>query len=122
MIYLFLLLAVAAMYVGQRVYTGREQSAVDRLGGEVDSMQLLHDQLLARRDSLISLTVIEQKADRLGLVAPSLDQMARLPLDAPILHQEQIPTDPSALADAAGRIWKWLDPPTVSSTEALAGE
>lgn len=122
LIYLFVVLAIAAGYVAQRVFTDRERVEIKELQDVVDQEQKLCEQLAARRDSLLSLAVIEPRAEKLGLLAPELDQLARLPLDAPVLYQEPEYTDPSNLAEAVGRVWQWLDSPTISATEARAGE
>jgi hypothetical protein len=119
-VYLFLALAGLTLYVGQQVYTGREQRAVDRLYATVTAERVALDRLSARRDSLLGLSVIEPQALKLGLRPPELEQLARLPLDAPAVFDVPLPPAPPTLGGAFARVWQWLDPPTVAPTEALA--
>jgi hypothetical protein len=119
-VYLLLALAGLTLYVWQHVYTGREQRAVDHMFAVVKTDRAELDRLTARRDSLLSLSVIEPSAMKLGLRPPQLEQMARLPLDAPPVFDVPLPPEPPTLAGAFTRVWKWLDPPTVTPTEALA--
>jgi hypothetical protein len=48
--------------------------------------------------------------------------MARLPLSAPALRHAPQASTPVQLADAAERIWRWLDPALPSPQHAQAGE
>lgn len=120
--YLFLALAPTALYVGLRVYTARQQGTLDALQKQVDLRQEEHNRLLAERDRLVSLAEIRPRAEALGLEPIELNRMARLPLSAPAIRFDRNPVAPVSLAEAAGRLWRWLDPPTPSAQEALAGE
>jgi hypothetical protein len=120
--YLLGLLAAASLYVGQHVYSVRQQCAVEALRQDVDSAQLELDRLTAVRDGLISLATIEPRARRLGLESPDLAQMARLPLDAPVLYEPVTPAVPPAFVDAVSKVWQWLDPPGISASEVKADE
>ena len=120
--YLIVLVGLATFYVGQRVYCDRRLSALDVLQREVDQYAEARDRLLAQRDSLLGLPVIGPRAEALGLSVAHLDQLARLPLGMPVPDVTFQTPASFELADAVGRIWIWLDGPTVESQEALAGE
>ena len=123
LIYLIVLVGLATFYLGQRVYCDQRAAAVDALQREFDSYASARDRLLAQRDSLLGLPVIGPRAEALGLSVAHLDQLARLPLWIPLPDATfQAPPASFELADAAGRLWDWLDGPTIKSQEALAGE
>ena len=118
--YVFLILGAAALYVGQRVYAGREQAALELLSAHVDAQTQALGRLTARRDSLLSLSIVRPKAESLGLREVALGQLARLPLTAPPLRYESAPASPAHLSQTFGRIWNWLDAPAIKSQEAVA--
>ena len=120
--YLFLILGAATLYVGQRVYAGREQAALDLLGAHVNQQTQYLGRLAAQRDSLLSLAIVRPKAVALGLRSVGLGQLARLPLSAPRDPQGAMPASPVQFSQTADRIWKWLDPPGIESQEVAAAE
>jgi hypothetical protein len=117
--YLFLFLGIAALYVGMRVYTERKQYAVARLEQEVLTRQTLRDSLTAERDRLTSYAMVSAKAEKLGLRPADLNQLARVPLQAPLPVQG----DPATLAGASttlAKVWQWLDAPELKPQEVQA--
>jgi len=120
--YLFVILSAAALYVGQRHYTSHQQQVLDRLYNELETQQQKQVQLTARRDSLIGLAVIQPRAEALGLHALELKQMARLPLSVSPQRFDPTPASSVRLAEAAGRVWQWLDPPELETSEVQAAE
>ena len=118
-IYLFMLLGIAALYVGIRVYTERELIALGRLDQEVSSRQTLRDSLLAERDRLTSYAVITAKAEKLGLEPADLDQLARVPLSAPVPELDD-PATPVGVSTALAKVWHWLDTPAIHPQEVQA--
>lgn len=122
MTYLFLILSAAALYVGQRVYAGREQTTLELLSAQVDRQAGALDRLTAKRDSLLNLAIVRPRAEALGLREVALGQLARLPLTAPPLRNRDIPAKPAHLSETVGRIWNWLDVPAIVSQEAAATE
>jgi hypothetical protein len=122
LIYLFLILSAAALYVGQRHYTGRQQHAFDRLNNEFESQKQKLVQLTARRDSLIGWAVIQPRAEALGLRPLELKQMARLPLSLAPRRFDPEPAPSVRLAEAVGRVWQWLDPPELETNAVQAAE
>lgn len=122
LVYLVVLVGLATLHLGQKFYFERRLANVESLQRELDSLDLTGDRMVAQRDSLLGLPVIGPRAEALGLGAPKIEQLARLPLgiipvDAPL----QTPAS-FELVDAAGRLWDWLDPPGIESQKALAGE
>lgn len=120
--YLLGLLAAASLYVGQHVYTVRLQCAVEALRQDTDSIQLELDRLTAVRDGQISLAVMEPRAHKLGLQSPDLTQLARLPMDAPILYEPVVPARSPVFVDVVQKVWQSLDLPGLSTNEVKAGE
>jgi hypothetical protein len=122
LVYLFQLVAVSALYVGQRVYTGHKQVRIDSLQQALAAQTALADSLRARRDSLASLTAISVRAADLGLHPARLAQLARLPLSAPVLPGSGYaqPAEPFQMAGAMNRLWQWLDGATPRTQEAQA--
>jgi hypothetical protein len=120
--YLFLILGAATLYVGQRVYSNREQAALNILTAHVDAQTQALDRLTAGRDSLLALAVIRPKAEALGLRDVAVEQLARLPLTAPPLRHYGFPASPVRLSQTVSRIWNWLDAPRVESQEVAAHE
>lgn len=117
--YLFLFLGVAALYVGIRVYTERQQYALGRLDQEVSIRHTLRDSLLAERDRLTSYAVITVKAEKLGLRPADLNQLARVPLSAPI-PETDFPATPVGVSTALAKVWHWLDAPELQPQEVQA--
>ena len=117
--YLFLFLGIAALYVGVRVYTERQVQALVRLDKEVSARQVLRDSLLAERDRLTSFAVVTAKAEKLGLVPADLNQLARVPLSAPV-PEFRDPTASVGVTTALAKVWNWLDPPELQSQEVQA--
>jgi hypothetical protein len=122
LIYLILILSAAALYVGQRHYTGRQQHAYDRLCNEFEAQKQKQVQLTARRDSLIGLAVIQPRAEALGLQRLQLSQTRRLPLSLPPHRFDPTPAGSVRLAEALGRVWQWLDPPELETSTVQAAE
>lgn len=120
--YVFLILGAAALYVGQRVYSGREQTALEHLSAHVDAQNQALERLTARRDSMLSLAIVRPKAEALGLREVALDQLARLPLTAPPIRAYAAPASPAEISQTFSRIWNWLDAPVIESQEAVATE
>jgi hypothetical protein len=122
LIYLLGFVAAASLYVAQHVYTVRQQCRVEALRRDVETAQVDCERLKAVRDSQLSLEVIQPRAQTLGLEAPDLLQMVRLPLDAPVLEIPLKPAEPPAFAQIGQRVWQWLDPPSLSPNEVRAGQ
>jgi hypothetical protein len=120
--YLFIILGAAALYVGQRHYISRQQRAFDQLRSEFESHEQKLVQLTAQRDSLIGLAVIQPRAEALGLHSMQLKQMGRLPLKMSPRLFEPAPANSVQLAEAVGRVWRWLDPPELESNAVQAAE
>jgi len=120
--YLLGILAAASLYVGQHVYTVRQQVVVEALRKETDVIRLELDRLTGVRDGLMSLSNLEPQAHRLGLELPDLAQTAQLPLDAPVLYEPATPAQAPAFVEAARRIWGWLDVPGIGTNEVRAGQ
>lgn len=119
LIYLFLFVGVAALYVGQRVYTDRQHFAVGRLEQEVAARTAQLDSLQAERDRLTSYTVITERALKLGLKPAELTQLARVPLAAPASRHFE-PAAGAGVQTAMAKVWRWLDGPEVQSQEVQA--
>ena len=120
--YVFLILGAAALYLGQRVYSSREQTALELLSAHVNAQTQALARLTARRDSLLSLAIVRPKAEALGLREVALGQLARLPLTAPPLRAYTAPASPAQISQTFSRIWNWLDAPVIESQEAVATE
>jgi hypothetical protein len=122
LIYLIGAVAAASLYVAQHVYTVRQQCRVEVLRREVEDARLACERLTALRDSKLSLSEIQPRADSLGLDQPDLGQMVSLPLDAPILEHPQQPARPPGVILAWQRVVQGLDLPDVTSNEVRADE
>jgi len=122
LVYLFLLVGLSALYVGQRYYTGRKQVELDRGRLQLDRKIELLDSLQACRDSLRTLARIEPRALQLGLERVDLAQLARLPLTSPVLPRNEYeqPAQPFQWAGAGRRIWDWLDGAGIETSSARA--
>ena len=110
LIYLFGFLGVAALYVGQRVYTDRQRFVLGRLEQEVVFRQAKLDSLHAERDRLTSYAEITKRAQALGLRPADLKQLARVPLSAPVPGLAEAAA-PAGFGVAAARVWRWLGGP-----------
>jgi len=120
--YLLGLLAAASLYVGQHVYTVRQQGVVEALRQDTDSIRLELDQLTAVRDGMISLAAMEPRARELGLHSPDLAQMVQLPLDAPVLYDPVTSAVPPQIVGTFAKVLDWLDPPSIGANEVKAGQ
>ena len=122
LVYLFVLVAVSALYVSQRVNTGRKQFDLDSLRQSLATGSALAESLRARRDSLASLAAISSRAAELGLHPAGLAQLSRLPLSAPVLQPSGYsqPAQPFQIAGAMQRLWHWLDGAAPRAQEAHA--
>jgi hypothetical protein len=120
--YLLGILAAASLYVGQHVYTVRQQVVVEVLRKETAAIRLELDRLTGVRDERMSLSNLESQAHGLGLELPDLVQTTQLPLDAPVLYEPVTPARAPVLVEAARRIWGWLDFPGIGTSEVRAGQ
>ena len=119
LLWLFLLVLLASLYIGQRVYSQRLAVTLDGREQKLKSMQTNLETLRAERDRLTSPAVLGPRASKLGLHPADVKQLARVPLTVPSLAPDSVQTQTGLFA-AFGRVWRWLDPPNVQQQEVLA--
>lgn len=119
LLWLFLLVVLASLYIGQRVYSERLSVRLDGREQKLKTMQANLETLRAERDRLTSPAVLGPRASRLGLHPAVVKQLARVPLTVP--SQAPDSTQPqNGLLGTFARVWRWLDPPNVQQQEVLA--
>lgn len=119
LLWLFLLVFLAALYIGQRVYAQRLSVEIDAKDQRLKTMAAQLETLRAERDRLTSSTVLGPRAAKLGLGPAKVQQLARVPLSVPSPVTDSIQPQ-RGLSGALVRVWNWLDGPTVHKQEVLA--
>lgn len=119
LLWLFLLVLLSALYIGQRVYAERLSVRLDGKDQKLKAMASQLESLRAERDRLTSPAVLSLRAGKLGLRPAQVEQLARVPLSVPSLSPDSAATD-RGLSGALVRVWNWLDGPSVNKQEVLA--
>ena len=119
LLWLFLLVLLASLYIGQRVYSQRLTVTLDGREQKLKTMAAHLESLRAERDRLTSPGVLGPRASALGLRPAEVKQLARVPLSVPSALPDSAQAETGLLA-AFGRVWRWLDPPNVQNQEVLA--
>jgi hypothetical protein len=118
-LYVFLFLLLASLYVGQRVYFQRLAVSLGAREQSIQSMQDAVQSLRAERDRLTSPAVLGPRAEQLGLRPAAVTQLARVPLTLPSPVPE-LDRSERGFTGALARVWRWLDGPVIQKQEVQA--
>ena len=119
MLWLFLLVLLASLYIAQRVYSQRLTVTLDGREQKLKTMAAHLETLRAERDRLTSPGVLGPRASNLGLRPAEVEQLARVPLTIPSQLPDSTQVE-TGLLGAFARVWRWLDPPNMHKQEVLA--